>query len=151
MCMQIVSPDFATGTLIPSRFTCEGENINPELHIAGVPHEAKCLALIVDDPDAPQGTFTHWVVWGIPTLTTRIMCGTLPIEAVEGCNSADKAEYSGPCPPSGTHRYIFTLYALDEAPELPPGATKEKLLGAITGHIIGQAELVGLYCKDENR
>lgn len=151
MNMQITSPDFVTGNSIPERFTCEGENINPALNIAGVPNEARCLALIVDDPDAPMGIFTHWVVWGLPASTSRIEHGSLPADAVEGANGVGKPGYIGPCPPNGTHRYIFTLYALDTAPVLEPGEGKEKLLEAMTGHIIAQAELVGLYCKHENR
>lgn len=149
--MQITSPEFRSGTKIPPRFTCDGENISPELDVAGVPAEAKSLALTVDDPDAPMGVFTHWVVWNIPPETPRIACASLPVDCVEGKNTAGQAAYAGPCPPSGTHRYIFTLYALDAKLELEAGASKDKLLEYMTGHIIGQAELVGLYSRDEKR
>lgn len=145
--MQLTSPDFVEGGRIPERFTCDGENINPTLEIGGVPQGTNCLALIVDDPDAPNGTFTHWVLWDISFKTSRIEAGSLPMDAKEGVNSAGKAGYIGPCPPSGTHRYFFKLFALDTPLELEPVATVAELEEKMQGHLVARAELVGLYSK----
>lgn len=151
--MQLISPDFVNGSQIPSKFTCEGDNISPNLEISGVPKETKSLALVLDDPDAPSRTFTHWVVWNIPAITDKIPSSTLPVGSVEGLNSAGKAGYIGPCPPSGTHNYIFSLYALDTTiDDLEAGrADRGPLFEKMTGHILATAELTGLYCKIKNR
>ncbi len=135
---------------MPKRFACDGEGVRPELHISGVPDETRSLALLVDDLDAPGGTFTHWVAWNIPPKTEKILSDTLPEGMKEGVNSSGQVGYLAPCPPQGTHRYIFTLYALDTILEVEED-TKEKVLEAITDHIITQTELVGLYCRDESR
>ncbi len=146
--MLLTSPSFENGGLIPKKFTCDGGNINPELHIQNVPATAKSLALIMHDPDAPMpGGFTHWVVWNISPSSTVIKQESAPPGAAEGKNTRAHG-YTGPCPPSGTHHYEFTLYALDEALELSEEATgKAELEAAIKGHILEEAKLVGLYAR----
>lgn len=145
--MQLTSKDFTEGSKIPERFTCEGENISPELHVSGVPERTTCLALIMDDPDAPDGTFTHWIVWNIPFTTSKFSSTNMPRGVTQGLNSAGKEGYMGPCPPSGTHRYFFRVYALDTSIEVEDELTVESLNKAMIGHIVTQAELVGLYSK----
>lgn len=142
---RISSPLFADRGAIPARYTCDGENENPPLNIENVPPEAKSLALIVSDPDAPKGVWVHWVVWGIDPKARDIREGSLPRGAVQGANDFGKRRYGGPCPPSGRHRYVFRLYALDAAVDPGAGATKARLEAAMKGHVIGKAELVGLY------
>ncbi|MBX4200202.1 YbhB/YbcL family Raf kinase inhibitor-like protein [Candidatus Parcubacteria bacterium] len=147
--MQLLTPDFENGKSIPKKFTCQGENISPTLIIHGVPEGVESLVLIMYDPDAPQGDFVHWIVWNIPKETETIMNGSLPATAVEGLNSANSNSYIGPCPPTGTHRYIFTIYALDKIfDDLDPKTTdRSKLLEGMAEHILGEAELLGLYSK----
>jgi len=129
---------------IPTLYTCDGKNINPPLSITGVPSGVKSLALIVDDPDAPLGTFTHWVVWNISSKTKEILENSIPEAAQQGNNSAGKNGYTGPCP--GTkHRYFFTLYALDAILGLDGKATSKDLYAATQGHIVAQTKLVGTY------
>ena len=142
--MRLKSPAFEHNTSIPSRFTCEGDDINPALIIEDVPKTAQSLALIMDDPDAPMGTWVHWVVFNIP-VSTRIEENSAP--GTLGMNTARKLEYHGPCPPSGTHRYFFKLYALDTILTLKEGASKAALEKAMEGHTIDKAELIGLYKK----
>lgn len=142
--MQLTSV-FSNNQAIPNRFTCDGENINPELNISGVPKEAKSLSLITDDPDAPGGDFVHWVIWNIGAETTQIKENSLPEGAVAGKNDFGKNNYGGPCPPSGTHRYQFKIYALDTKLDLPASAGKQELLAAMNGHILDQTTLVGTY------
>jgi hypothetical protein len=145
--MRLSSPDFAQGASIPARFTCEGQNGSPTLAIAGVPAGAQSLVLIVDDPDAPSGTFTHWLIWNIPPGTKSLVGGALPGGAVQGTNDFGSLGYSGPCPPSGTHRYFFRLSALDASLHLAAGASREDVEGAMRGHVLGSAELMGRYAK----
>ena len=142
--MKISSPEFNNNSFIPKKFTCQGEDINPGLIIEGIPKEAKSLALIVDDPDAPIGTWVHWVVFDIP-VTNRIEENSIP--GKEGTNTAGKRPYHGPCPPSGTHRYFFKIYALDNTLNLGEGAANKELERAMEGHILDKAELIGLYKK----
>jgi len=142
--MRISSPSFNAGQELPVPFTCQGDGHNPSLAISGVPGEAVSLAFIMDDPDAPKGTFVHWIVWDIGRDTTRIDEGLPPPMSIEGQNSLGQVGYVAPCPPSGTHRYYFRLYALDKDLELDEQTTKEELLTAMTGHIIDQAEIIGL-------
>ena len=144
--MQLTSV-FSDNQAIPSRFTCDGENVNPELNITGVPQEAKSLSLIVDDPDAPGGDFVHWVLWNLEAETLQIKENAVPGEAIVGKNDFGNNDYGGPRPPSGTHRYQFTVYALDKKLDLPAGAGKEELRQAIKGHILSQAVLEGRYGK----
>jgi Raf kinase inhibitor-like YbhB/YbcL family protein len=146
--MKLLSRAFEHGAKIPDRHTCKGENISPAFFIEDIHEAAETLAFIVDDPDAPMGTWVHWVMWNIkPEDELKLKEGTLPEEAVQGRNSAGKLGYHGPCPPSGTHRYYFKLYALDKKLKLKEGATKEDLLAAMEGHILERATLVGLYSK----
>jgi Raf kinase inhibitor-like YbhB/YbcL family protein len=144
--MKISSSDFLNNEFIPSKFTCDGEDLNPELQISEVPENAKSLVLIMDDPDAPVGIFTHWTVWNILPDTKIIKSGELPQGALEGLTDFGRIGYGGPCPPSGKpHRYFFKIYALDTILNLKAGALRTELEKAIENHIIGQAEFFGLY------
>jgi len=141
--MQLTSPAFVHQGSIPAKYTCDGLNINPPLQIKNVPPAARSLILIMDDPDAPSGTFVHWVVYDISPDVEKVEENTVP--GVAGINSYKKDCYRGPCPPSGTHRYFFKLYALDGKLELGAGKNKEQVLERMTGHVIGQTELIGVY------
>ncbi len=149
--MKLTSPAFIEGGNIPSKYTCEGENINPELHISGVPSEAKTLVLIIDDPDVPEFVrkdrmYDHWVVYNIPATTTHIPERSQP-HGTPGKNTSGGLDYTGPCPPDREHRYFFKLYALDCALTLHTGATKHEVENAIKGHILAQTQLMGRYEK----
>ena len=145
--LKIASPIFENNENIPRKYTCDGMDISPPLLIENVPTDAKSLALIVDDPDAPMGTWVHWVVWNMNPGTKEIKENSVPEGAVQGNNDFRKQEYGGPCPPSGTHRYFFKLYALDKVLELRPGSNKADLEKSMKGHIISQAQLIGLYSR----
>ena len=142
--MKITSPEFQDGKFIPQKFSCQGEGVNPSLLIEGVPKEAKSLSLIVDDPDAPMGTFTHWVVYDIAVIG-EIKENSVP--GKQGINTAGKKDYVSPCPPFGAHHYFFRIYALDEMLNLNEGISRQELEKAMQGHILDKAELVGLYKK----
>lgn len=142
--MRLRSSAFENNQLIPSKYTCQGEDVNPPLIIEGTPEGAVSLALIVDDPDAPIGTWVHWVVFDIP-LFVSIKENAIP--GKQGINDFGKRDYGGPCPPSGTHRYFFKIYALDRELGLKEGLDKDALERAMQGHILAQAELIGLYKK----
>lgn len=142
--MKLSSPHFSPRGLIPSRFTCQGADTSPRLDIENVPQKTKSLALIVDDPDAPAGTWVHWVMFNIPVMSV-IAEGGIP--GTEGTNDFGRLHYGGPCPPSGVHRYFFKLYALDTTLKIPSGSTKDTLENAMRGHILAESELVGLYSK----
>jgi len=148
--LQLTSPAFAEGANIPAAYTCDGKNISPPLAWSGVPQGARALALIVEDPDAPLGTYTHWVCYDLPPSLTALPEG-VPLEerpavgGAQGKNDARQLGYTGPCPPSGSHRYLFILYALDRPTGLAPGATKKELLQALEGHILAQGQLMGRY------
>jgi Raf kinase inhibitor-like YbhB/YbcL family protein len=149
--MKISSPAFKEGGKIPSLFTCEGDNINPELHFSDVPQGTKALVLIIDDPDVPEFVrkdkmFDHWVVFNMPPSTTQIPENSQP-EGVPGRNTGGGLDYYGPCPPDREHRYFFKLYALDQELSLPKGATKSQVEQAMQGHILQQAQLMGRYEK----
>ncbi len=144
--LKITSEDFVDKGKISQEFTCDGENISPPLTFSGIPSQSKSLALIMDDPDAPKGTFVHWVVWNIAPDKTSLEKGE-KIKAMIGKNDFGKAKYGGPCPPSGIHKYFFKLYALDSLLDLSKGSTKKELEKAMTGHIIEQASLVGKYSR----
>ena len=144
--MHIHSPAFADGAPIPERFTCDGADVSPELRF-DVDVAAQSLALIVDDPDAPGGSWVHWVVYNLPAtapgLAEAVGSSHRPGGGRAGTNSWGRGGWGGPCPPSGRHRYFFTIYALDvELPDLG-AATREELLRAMTGHIVGKAQLLG--------
>ncbi len=145
--MTLASSAFQNQQSIPSQYSCQGEDINPPLQIEEVPSEAKTLALIVDDPDAPGQTWDHWILWDIPVEINFIQKGTVPDKAVQGINSFKKHNYGGPCPPSGIHHYHFKLYALNTTLSLVESAGKAELEQAMAGHILQEAELIGLYQK----
>jgi len=144
--MKITSSAFQEGGNIPSKFTCDGSDTSPPLQITGVPSEAKTLVLIADDPDAPSGLFTHWLVWNIPPQTNSIAEGGAA-KGVQGTNDFGKSGYGGPCPPSGAHHYAFKVFALDRELDLRSGAKRSQLDAAMKGHIIAQGELIGRYTR----
>ena len=141
--LTIESPAFEHGKLIPRKYSCDGQDINPPLTIEGIPKEAKTLVLAVDDPDASSGTFDHWIVWNIPASTSKVGENTVP--GIEGMNSAMQRGYMGPCPPSGTHRYFFKVYALETELNLGVSSKKKDLEKAMQGHILAKGELLGLF------
>lgn len=143
--LDVSSTAFGHEEMIPSKYSCEGLNINPPLDIKNIPNETKCLALIVDDPDAPSGTWVHWVVWNIP-VTHHLKEND--VHGAEGINDFRQKNYGGPCPPGGTHRYFFKVYALDALLDLPTFAKKADLERAMSNHIIGFGELTGLYKRN---
>jgi Raf kinase inhibitor-like YbhB/YbcL family protein len=143
--MRLTSPAFQNNENIPPKFTCDGENASPPLEISEVPAEAKSLVLIVDDPDAPSGDFVHWTVWNISPEIKLIAENSFPENTFEGTTDFGKPGYGGPCPPSGTHRYFFKLYALDTLLSLDSSAKSEDVEKAMEGHILDQATLIGLY------
>ena len=148
--IKITSSAFEDGGLIPARYTCDGEDISPPLQWAGVPEGVRSIALICDDPDAPMGTFVHWVLFNLPAVTKELAEDvpadkTLQNGARQGITDFGRIGYGGPCPPSGTHRYFFKIYALDAELALKAGAGKRELLKAMEGHILAQGQLVGKY------
>jgi Raf kinase inhibitor-like YbhB/YbcL family protein len=151
MAFIITSPAFKEGDLIPKKFTCDGPDVSPQLRWGDSPKGTKSFALIADDPDAPVGTWVHWVVFNLPGETTDLMEDvptqeTLPNGARQGLNDFKRVGYGGPCPPPGKpHRYYFKLYALDTPLNLKPRATKTQVLEAIKGHILGEAQLMGRF------
>lgn len=140
-----ITTDFEHNAKIPSKYTCDGDDLAPVLTISDVPEGAKELVLIVDDPDAPMGTWVHWLLYNIPVRTAKIDNNNLPTVVKQGFTDFKRLGWGGPCPPYGEHRYFFKLYAIDKTLDLPEGATKPKLEAAINGHVIEKAELIGLY------
>lgn len=145
--MVLSSPAFKNNETIPSEYTCDGTNVSPQLTITGVPANTQSLALIVEDPDAPIGTVTHWIIWNIPPEKLQFDKGE-KISYPQGITIFGKTGYGGPCPPSGIHRYFFKLYALDTMLDLGDGSTKENLVQAMDGHILGQSTLMGKYSRN---
>lgn len=143
--LKMTSPVFENNGNIPAKYTCDGKDVNPPLLIENVPANTKSLALIVDDPDAPRGTWVHWVVWNIDPQTGEIKEDSVPKNAKQGMNDFRKKDYGGPCPPSGTHRYFFKLYALDTVLTIGQDSTKADLEKAMKGHILEEGSLIGLY------
>ncbi|MFC1647680.1 YbhB/YbcL family Raf kinase inhibitor-like protein [Patescibacteria group bacterium] len=143
--MKISSSAFENEGEIPSKYTCDGENVNPSLDFADVPEGTKTLALIVDDPDAPVGIWVHWLVWNIDPNTTKINENSLPKGASEGTSSFGSVGYGGPCPPSGTHRYQFKLFALDTEIDMESSNDKAALESRMEGHIIDKVMYMGKY------
>lgn len=150
--LSLSSPAFDDGGAIPAQYTCDGQDISPPLEWSGPPSGTESFALIADDPDAPAGTWVHWVIYDLPAETRGLPEG-VPAEdhltsgGVQGINSWPKTGYGGPCPPSGTHRYFFRLYALDVALGADPGLGKVELLAAMEGHLLAEAQLVGTYVR----
>ena len=143
--MEIRSSAFENNKFIPSLYTCDGKNISPYLTISNVPEDARSMVLIVDDPDAPMGTWVHWTVWDISPDVREISEGSCPPGAIEGVTDFGKPGYGGPCPPSGIHRYFFKVYALDTVLKLEISAKSADIKKAMKNHILNQAQLVGLY------
>jgi len=148
MTMTITSPAFEEGQMIPAKYTCDSLNVSPPLKWEQVPQGVKSFALICDDPDAPVGTWVHWVVWNIPAEVNSLPAGegsSLPEGSKQGVTSAGTNGYHGPCPPRGVHRYYFKIYALDTTLDLPDSTTKQNLLDAMKGHILAEGSLMGRY------
>lgn len=150
--MQIQSSVFEAEGTIPPKYTCDGQNVSPPLSWDDPPAETQSLALIADDPDAPSGTFVHWIIFNMPadvrSLSEGLPTGnTLASGGLQGQNDFGQIGFGGPCPPNGTHRYFFKLYALDTDLDLQPGASKADVVTALNGHIIGHAELIGTYSR----
>ncbi len=145
--MKIYSPAFEANGMLPSNYTCDGINVNPPLSFEGIPTDAQSLAITVTDPDAPSGDFTHWLIWNIDPNTKQITENAAMMESTQGLNDFGKPGYGGACPPSGRHRYIFKLYALDKMLDLPDSSKKADLLSAIEGHILEEADIVANYSR----
>jgi len=150
--MIIESPAFKNGERIPSKYTCDGDDISPEIKWKDAPKNTKSFTLISDDPDAPVGVYTHWVIFNMPPSQNGLKEGietkpTLQDGSIQGKTDFGRIGYGGPCPPSGTHRYRFHLYALDTTLGLLPGSTKQQVLRAIQGHILAEAEIICLYSR----
>jgi len=148
--MKLTSSAFGAGDMIPRRYTCDGDDLSPPLAWTGTPAGARALALICDDPDAPVGTWVHWVLFNLPPSLTQLPEGlpaaqTLENGAIHGTNSWKRVGYGGPCPPSGTHRYFFKLYALDAPLTLGSNATARDVQAAMKGHVLVEAQLMGRY------
>ena len=144
--LKIISNGFEDNKEMPAKYGYSHENINPQLFFEEIPEETKSLVLIMDDPDAPMARpFVHWVVFNIPSNTREIPEGQVPEKAVQGQNDFGDKGYRGPKPPSGTHRYQFKVYALDTTLDLQEGATKQEVLDAIEGHVLGQGQITGLF------
>jgi hypothetical protein len=147
MNLKITSPAFENNGPIPSTYTCDGINVNPQLEISGVPENCKSLVLIVNDPDSTAGHWTHWLLWNIDPNITTVLENSTPLGAVKGMNDFKDLGWGGPCPPVGNHQYQFKVYALDSLIELEAGSTHEQLDDAILGHVIEQAEYNGYYSR----
>jgi Raf kinase inhibitor-like YbhB/YbcL family protein len=150
--MEIMSPAFAMGGMIPPKYTCKGENVSPPLAWKGLPEGTESIAIITDDPDAPMGIWVHWVFYDIPAHVQALgesipQEKKPPVGGIQGENDFRTIGYGGPCPPSGTHRYYFKVYALDTALGLPPGATKKDVVKAMNGHVLGESVLMGKFSK----
>ncbi len=152
MDIKVTSPAFGEGEMIPAEYTADGRNISPPLDWSPVPEGTKSFALINDDPDAPMGTWVHWVVYNIGADVTSLEENVLPEEtlpngAVHGTTDFGRIGYGGPAPPSGTHRYFFKVYALDTMLDLPTGATKGQVEQAMNGHVLAEGRLMGKYSR----
>lgn len=146
--LKVTSPVFTDNEMIPVAYTCDGKNYSPPLHIDHIPEETKCLAIIVDDPDAPVSTWVHWLIWNIP-VTHHIKENK--VHGTEGLNDFQHTHYDGPCPPSGMHRYFFKVYALDTLLDIPVTVKKIQLERAMSEHIIAFGELIGLYKRKNEK
>ena len=152
MDIKLTSTAFKEGELIPKKYTCDGKNVSPPLEWSGIPISTQSIALICDDPDAPIGTWVHWVIFNIPASVNKLS-ENIPLNmafedgTAQGNNDFRKIGYGGPCPPGGTHRYFFKIYALDKRIELTPGATKDELIKEMKEHILAEGELMGKYSR----
>lgn len=146
---RLISPAFKDGRDIPRPYTCKGQGVNPPLNIIGTP-KANSLALIMHDPDAVSGDFTHWLVWDIPASTENIVANSVPVGAMQGKNDAGSNSYFGPCPSTGTgsHRYVFILYALDKNLSLPNNSNRQDLERSMEGHILATSTLIGMFSAE---
>jgi Raf kinase inhibitor-like YbhB/YbcL family protein len=142
---RVSSPAFEPNGTIPKKYGCEGENVNPSLKIEHVPSGVKSIALVLDDIDAPRGTYVHWILWNIDPGTREIKENSIPEGAIQGVNDFKKRNYGGPCPPTRPHRYVFKTYVLDTLLNLHPNSAKPDLEKAMEGHVLGQAQLKGTY------
>ena len=149
--MLVTSPAFSNGEIIPPKYTCDGKDVNPELHLKDVPAGAVSLALIVDDPDSPSGNWLHWSVWNIASTTTVIAENSVPAGAVEGETDFSEVGYGGPCPGSGEHEYRFMVFALDCMLYVPHGAVRSVIEEAMQGHVLASAALTGRYQRIKMR
>ncbi|OGV91747.1 hypothetical protein A2783_05550 [Microgenomates group bacterium RIFCSPHIGHO2_01_FULL_45_11] len=145
--VKLTSSAFTDNQPIPALYTCDGNNVNPPFTINNIPANTQSLALIVDDPDAPADDWVHWLVWNIPPTTTEIAQNSIPAGSIQGTTDFGDTKYGGPCPPSGSHRYQFKLFALDTSLNLPATITKKEFLQAIEGHILDQTLLVSTYTR----
>ncbi len=150
MAIEVTSTAFEEGGAIPVRYTCDGLDVSPPLSWSSPPEGTRSVTLIAEDPDAPSGTFAHWVIYNLPPDTRRLPEDvpnrrSLPSGALQGTNGAGSIGYTGPCPPGGTHRYFFELYALDTELDLGAGATREEVVGAMEGHVLAEGRLLGTY------
>jgi len=152
MALDVSSPSFSHMKPIPAEFTCDGADISPAIRWSGAPRSAKSIVVMCDDPDAPAGTWVHWIVYDIPVSVDSLAeniptTGTISCGAKQGLNDFRRIGYGGPCPPGGTHRYFFKVYALDTMLNLPAGKTKKDVEKAMTGHVLAHGELVGVYSR----
>jgi len=147
--MKLNTTAFSDGGSIPKKYTRQGANMNPGLHLEGVPERARSLALIVDDPDAPTGTFNHWLLYNMDPKIRDIKENSAPVLATQGRNDFGETEYDGPQPPSGEHRYFFKAFALDTVLDLPRGAKRRDLDKAMNGHILDEAAVMGKYAREQ--
>ncbi|UCD51503.1 MAG: YbhB/YbcL family Raf kinase inhibitor-like protein [Phycisphaerales bacterium] len=152
MTISVASSAFEEGGMIPAKYTCDGQDVSPPLKWEGIPEGTKCIALVADDPDAPMGTWVHWVMWNIPPDVTELPENVPPDAQLsdgsrQGVTDFRRPGYGGPCPPSGTHRYYFKVYALDTMLDLPTGARKGDLLKAAEGHVLVEGQLMGRYSR----
>jgi Raf kinase inhibitor-like YbhB/YbcL family protein len=147
--LKVTSRAFAPGGKIPKKYTCDGSNTSPPLHIDNSPKSAKSVVLIVEDPDAPGGTWTHWVLWNINPKATEISENSVPPDAIAGTNDFGNAKYGGPCPPAGLHRYYFKVYAVDIIISLPSSSKKAAVEKAMAGHIVAKGSLIGTYSREK--
>jgi Raf kinase inhibitor-like YbhB/YbcL family protein len=148
--LELISYVFRNGSPIPPQYTCRGQDINPPLAIFNVPNKTQSFTLIMHDPDAGSRDFLHWLVWDIPPSTETIAVNSVPVGAIQGKNDAGKNSYMGPCPPAGTgtHRYIFEIYALDTTLDLPAASGLKEVLNAQKNHVLGRSDLTGTFSSD---
>ena len=149
--LKVTSPAFENNKTIPSKYGCDGSNVNPAVKIENVPPEAKSLALVLDDKDAPRGTYVHWILWNIDPMVREIHENSVPEGAIQGTNDFKKNTYGGPCPPTRPHKYALIVYALDVRLNLEPKSGKADLEKALEGHIIARGQLMGVYKREKKK